>query len=62
MNKFATPLAATSPIAQDADRSADTAAALPQDITAAGTPQPIDAELLKFIGGAGLYDSPVNRW
>ena len=59
MNDFATPLAAASLIAQDADRRA---AALPQDITAAGTPQPIDAELLKFIGGAGLYDSPVNRW
>ena len=61
MNDFATPLAAASLALQDADRRAD-AAALPQDIAAAGTPQPIDAELLKFIGGAGLYDSPVNRW
>ena len=61
MKDQATPLAAASLVAQDADRRAD-AAALPQDIAAAGTPQPIDAELLKFIGGAGLYDSPVNRW
>ena len=60
MNDFATPLAAASLVAQDADRRAD--AATPQTIAAAGTPQPIDAELLKFIGGAGLYDSPVNRW
>ena len=60
MNDQATPLAATL-VLQDADRRAD-AAASPQTIAAAGTPQPIDAELLKFIGGAGLYDSPVNRW
>ena len=61
MNDFATPLAAASLVAQDADRSADAVTA-PQTIAAAGTPQPIDAELLKFIGGAGRYDSPVNRW
>ena len=61
MNDFVTPLAAAaSLVAQDADRSADAAA--PQTIAVAGSPQPIDAELLKFIGGAGLYDSPVNRW
>ena len=59
MNDQATPLAAAHAL-QDADRRA--AAAAPQDIAAAGAPQPIDAELLKFIGGAGLYDSPVNRW
>ena len=61
MKNQATPFAAASFVAQDADRRAD-AAALPQDIAAAGTPQPIDAELLKFIGGAALNDSPVNRW
>ena len=61
MQDHATPLAAASLVAQDADRRAD-AAATPQTIAAAGAPQPIDAELLKFIGGAGLYDAPVNRW
>ena len=61
MNEFATPLAVASLIAQDADHRADAATA-PQTIAAAGTPQPIDAEMLKFIGGAARYDSPVNRW
>ena len=61
MNDFATPLAAASLIAQNADRRTD-AAASPETIAAAGTPQPIDAEMLKFIGGAALNDSPVNRW
>ena len=27
----------------------------------AGAPQPIDAEWLKFVGGAGTL-APVNRW
>lgn len=30
--------------------------------TAAGAPQPIDAELLEFVGGAGMGIAPVNRW
>ena len=61
MQHHATPFAATAPVAQEADRSAEVPA-VPQAVAAAGTPQPIDAELLKFIGGAGLYRAPVNRW
>lgn len=62
MNDFATPLAAASLIAQNTDRRTDADASSPQTIAAAGAPQPIDAEMLKFIGGAARYDSPVNRW
>ena len=59
MQAHATPLAADleSP---DTDRRA-AAAATPQ--ATAAVPQPIDAELLKLVGGAGtLYPLPVNRW
>ena len=34
----------------------------PKPVSPATAPQPIDAELLKFVGGAGRGDAPVNRW
>ena len=58
MQTHATPLAAD-PICPETDHRAEPAAT-PQGTAAA--PQPIDAELLKQIGGAGMLYSPVNRW
>jgi len=50
---------------QDGSPSADpksSSTATASSSLPAGAPQPIDAELLKFVGGAGLGYSPVNRW
>ena len=58
MQTHATPFVAdVQPIGTDADRRADAAATPP-----AAAPQPIDAELLKLVGGAGMLYAPVNRW
>lgn len=43
----------------EAERRAEPAAT-PQG--SAATPQPIDADLLALIGGAGTLYAPVNRW
>ena len=58
MQDHATPIAAELPTSE-AERRAEPAAT-PQATAVA--PQPIDAELLAQIGGAGMLYSPVNRW